>query len=164
MILAVDVDYRDNQAVVAGISFNTWHDATEQAVYTTIVNGVEAYQPGQFFRRELPCILQLLQEHSLNPDCIIIDGYVYLDGEHDPGLGKHLYDALGASVKVIGVAKRAFKDTPSYCEIYRGQSRKPLYVTAAGFELEQAKQRVTTMHGKFRIPDLIKKADRVCRA
>ena len=164
MILAVDVDYRGDQAFVAGIGFNAWSDAIEQRVYSTSVNGVEAYQPGQFFRRELPCILQLLREHALNPGCIIIDGHVYLDGDRDPGLGKHLYDALDANVNVIGVAKQAFKDTPARCKIYRGQSNKPIYVTAVGLELEQAKQWVAAMHGRFRIPDLIKKADRICRA
>lgn len=164
MILAVDVDYREDIAFVAGVGFYNWTDATEQGICTASVEGVEVYQPGQFFRRELPCILKLLEQHSLSPECIVVDGYVHLDCERDPGLGKHLYDALGARVKVVGVAKEVFKSTPEHCKIYRGRSNKPLYITAVGLGLEQAKECIASMHGKFRVPALLKKADQVCRA
>ena len=164
MILAVDVDYRGDRAFVAGVSFNAWTDASEQSVYTSHMNGVEAYLPGQFFKRELPCILKLLDDHSLNPGCIVVDGYVYLDGDREPGMGRHLYDALDAKVNVIGVAKEPFKNPTEHCRIYRGKSNKPLYVTAAGLDLEQAKDYISSMYGGFRVPALLKKADQVCRA
>ncbi len=163
MILVVDVDYRGERAFVAGVGLNGWTDSIQAYIYTTTVTGIEAYLPGQFFRRELPCILKLLQQHSLSPEQIVVDGYVYLGGEQQPGLGQHLYDALGAKVKVIGVAKESFKNTPAYCEVYRGKSNKPLYVTAAGIDLEQAKECIASMYGRFRVPALLKKADQVCR-
>lgn len=93
----------------------------------------------------------------------MIDGFVYLDGVNKPGLGKHLYDSLGKDTIVIGVAKRPFKDICDDYAIYRGRSKKPLYVTAEGIDLNQAFEAITQMHGKFRIPDLLKKVDQVCR-
>jgi hypothetical protein len=62
MILAVDVDYREDCARVAGILFRDWgdaHPATEQVVECNVVSD---YRPGEFYRRELPCIRRLLQE------------------------------------------------------------------------------------------------------
>ena len=163
MILAVDVDYRDGIAHIAGVAFTDWSDVEPSATYTSELSGIEAYEPGNFFKRELPCILKLLEEHELAPECIIIDGFVYLDGEKEQGLGKHLYDALDDKAVIIGVAKRRFNTTPESCEVYRGQSSKPLYVTAEGVAVDVAKAHIASMHGEYRIPDLLKMADRLCR-
>ena len=46
-------------------------------------------EPGQFYKRELPCILELLKQVNPLPNYIVIDGYVYLGGDEKPGLGKH---------------------------------------------------------------------------
>ena len=94
MILSVDVDYREDCAWVAGILFRDWgdaHPATEQVVECNVVSD---YRPGEFYRRELPCIRRLLQEIDQAVDCIVVDGYVYLGSEWRPGLGKHLFDNL----------------------------------------------------------------------
>ncbi len=162
-MLAVDVDYKNNIAHIAGVAFSDWQDTAPVAIYTSSMTNIADYEPGAFFRRELPCILKLLREHKLAPDCIVIDGFVYLDGQEKPGLGKHLHDALSGQTKVIGVAKRPFVNIPASCEIFRGQSLRPLYITAAGLSLELAKRSVSIMHGKYRLPDLLRKADQVCR-
>jgi len=107
--------------------------------------------------------LKLLNEHELTPECIVIDGFVYLDGEKEAGLGKHLHDELQPKSAIIGVAKNRFKNTPESCALIRGQSSKPLYVTTIGFSLDEAKDRIASMHGEYRIPDLLKKADQLCR-
>jgi len=164
MKLAVDVDYENDAAHIAGVAFSAWEDAEPSAIYTSDLSGIEAYEPGSFFKRELPCILKLLHEHELTPECIVIDGFVYLDGEKDAGLGKHLYDALDGKSSIIGVTKRPFKNTPESCKVYRGQSSQPLYVTSEGMAADAAKAYITSMHGKYRIPDLLKKADQVCRS
>ena len=122
-----------------------------------------AYEPGQFYKRELPCILKLVEENKLRVDCIVIDGYVFLDGCGKAGLGKHLYDALSGKVPVIGVAKNRFKDIGSEYEVRRGSSNRPLYITAAGIELDTAKELIRTMHGNYRVPTLLKRADQVAR-
>ena len=93
----------------------------------------------------------------------MIDGYVYLGVQQTVGLGQHLYAALVDKIPVIGVAKNEFKGTPKEFEILRGQSTKPLYVSAIGIELTQAKKNVQTMYGKYRIPELLKQVDRLSR-
>ena len=163
MKLAIDVDYNNNAAHIAGVAFTAWKDAEPSAIYTSELSGIEAYEPGNFFKRELPCILKLLQEHRLTPEYIIIDGFVYLDVYNEPGLGKHLHDTLNGASAIIGVAKRPFKSTPESCEVYRGQSSKPLYITAEGVASDDAKAHIASMHGEYRIPDLLKMADRLCR-
>lgn len=162
MILAIDVDYRDNSASVGGVAFEHWDDAKESGAYKSHLSDIDSYVPGQFYRRELPCILKLLEEHDLHPSYIIVDGFVYLDGGSEPGLGKYLYDALKGHVAVIGVAKTPFKGILDECKVYRGMSKKPLYVTAAGMSLGKAKEHVKSMHGKFRLPYLLKKVDQLC--
>ncbi|MDN3577127.1 endonuclease V [Chitinimonas viridis] len=163
MILAVDVDYAESGARVAGVMFKEWQDAVPDAIYVSEVADVAEYIPGQFYKRELPCILKLLEEYALFPDLIVIDGHVYLDGEAAPGLGAHLYHSLQGAVPVVGVAKTAYAGISPECEVYRGESGKPLYVSCVGMAIEEAKQKVASMHGPYRIPTLLKKVDQVCR-
>ena len=163
MILAVDVDYQESSAKVAGVAFRDWSDHEAQQVFVSRVEGVAEYEPGRFYKRELPCILSLLREHDLSPDVIVIDGFVYLDGVGAPGLGKHLYDSLGGEVAVVGVAKRAFRDIDERFALYRGESKNPLYITAEGIDLHRARKAIEQMDGEHRNPTLLKKADQACR-
>jgi deoxyribonuclease V len=163
MILAVDVHYTRNRARVAGVVFESWEDQLPQGIYVSTIESVAEYEPGMFFKRELPCILKLITENELRPEMIIVDGYVYLDGQSDPGLGKHLYDALNGEVIVIGVAKKRFTGIDARHEVHRGDSKRPLYVTAVGLEVDRAKEYIHRMHGKSRLPSLIKRVDQVCR-
>ena len=116
-----------------------------------------------FFKRELPCILKLLNEIEYKPSCIVVDGYVFLDGISQPGLGKYLYDALDKEIPVIGVAKRSFAKISDEFALLRGDSQKALYITAAGIDQALAKEYIASMYGKHRNPSLLKKADQVCR-
>jgi deoxyribonuclease V len=133
----------------------------------------------------LPCLLALLREHALAPRLIVIDGFVFLSGgaesqTHDsdrqpnettadadhalrPGLGKHLYDALDGRIPVIGVAKTAFAGMPADCAALRGDSARPLFVTAVGVASAPARAWIRQMHGAHRIPTLLKRVDRLCR-
>ena len=162
MILAIDVQYSKDIAFVAGVAFSEWCSEAPDAVYVSVVYHVEKYQPGNFYKRELPCILKLLKEHHLKPETIVIDGYVFLDGKQEPGLGKHLYDSLGGQLEIIGVAKKAFSDIEQGHEVFRGKSRKPLYITTSG-DLESAKGHISMMFGKNRTPVILKQADQLCR-
>jgi deoxyribonuclease V len=45
----------------------------------------------------------------------------------------------------------------------RGDSSRPLYVTALGVDVETAAEDVRRMHGRFRLPTMLKRADRLCR-
>lgn len=163
MILAVDVAYGDNRAVIAGVLFNDWPDAmpAEEIVISRPVP--DNYLPGQFYRRELPCIAALLEHVSQPVDFIIVDAFVYLGRDKKAGLGKHLRDILEQKIPVIGVAKKPYRETPESCKVLRGRSLKPLYVTADGISLERAKFLVSIMHGKGRIPTMLRYVDRLCR-
>ncbi len=163
MILAVDVQYKNDSACVAGVLFEHWTSPSAAGEYKSHVKKVEHYIPGQFYKRELPCILQLLAEHTLHPIVMVIDGYVFLDGHVKPGLGKHLYESLGRRVPVVGVAKEAFRGYCTECAVFRGKSTRPLYVTAVGCSASGARTHIKAMFGKHRIPEQIKRADQVCR-
>ncbi|SDH64056.1 endonuclease V [Nitrosomonas sp. Nm132] len=163
LILAIDVQYDKTNGLVAGVALKSWTDASPSNIYVSKIENVDDYLPGQFYQRELPCIFKLLNEHSLRPEYIVVDGYVYLDGCSKPGLGKQLYDALHGKVKVIGVAKRSYVGISEEYAIFRGSSKKPRYITSAGETLSAAKLHIMSMHGVHRIPTMLKKVDQLCR-
>jgi deoxyribonuclease V len=163
MILAIDVDYRDQEAIVAGVLFRDWSDEEPLQEFLISCQIPSNYMPGEFYRRELPCIAELLTYVNTELECILIDGFVHLGRELEPGLGMHLWNMLEQKVVVIGVAKSPFKYTPKSCEVRRGKSKKPLFVTAEGIKQERAKLLIRNMHGNDRIPALLRHADRLCR-
>ena len=132
--------------------------------------GVADYEPGAFYKRELPCILTLLHmldivNNPYNIECIFVDSFVDL---HDhAGLGRHLYTdlyvALGRETQVIGVAKTAFQGAQAV-EVVRGvSSKKPLYVQAAGMLNLEAAEMVKSLDGENRIPTMLKLVDTLAR-
>jgi deoxyribonuclease V len=163
MIIAVDVHYSKNDAVAAGVEFQNWADAEVLRELVVSISLVAGYKPGEFYKRELPCILALLDQLKVLPAYIVVDGYVYLDDAHRPGLGKHLYDALQGKVPVIGVAKSPFKNTPSDSAVIRARSKRPLYVTAAGLDRAEAKRYIQQMHGQYRLPTVLRRVDQLSR-
>jgi deoxyribonuclease V len=163
MIACVDVDYRERGAVAACVLLRDWPDAKPAAEAVVRIDAVAPYVPGQFFRRELPCLLAVLEAVKVRPEVVVIDGYVWLGDEHDPGLGAYLFEALKREVAVIGVAKTKFLRATWDKEILRGRSQTPLHVTAAGVSLDQAAEHIQQMHGPHRIPTLLKRADQLCR-
>jgi len=77
VILAVDVQYSDRTGSVAGVLFNNWTDSKPFKEYLSIIDDICEYESGQFYKRELPCILKLINEHSISPTVLVIDGYVF---------------------------------------------------------------------------------------
>jgi deoxyribonuclease V len=163
MFACVDVHYYDNTAVAACVLFQNWADAHSMQQITVSISDIKPYQPGKFYERELPCILKVLDRVPQRPDTIVIDGYVWLDTEKSPGLGSHIYQALHERAAIIGVAKSKFQGSNHAQKVLRGTSKRPLYITAAGIDSETASCYVKKMHGKFRIPTLLKLADTLCR-
>ncbi len=163
MIAAIDVAYHDSNATAACVVFERWPDAAPVFETTCEIANIAPYEPGQFYRRELPCILAVLDTLEQLPSFIVIDGYVWLSNEQEPGLGGHLYAALKKRATVVGVAKTRFSRAEAVAEIRRGQSQTPLYITAAGMSLVKAASCIQGMHGDFRIPTLIRRADQLCR-
>jgi deoxyribonuclease V len=162
MILALDAYYdeRTLNATGAAVVFEHWDDAEPLSEYTAICEGIQPYQPGEFYKRELPCLLAVLETVHEPMSLIVVDGYVSLGDK--PGLGWRLWEALDRHVPVIGVAKTRFR-TVTALEVLRGQSQTPLYVTAAGMEPTEAAEHVRRLHGPFRIPTLLTRVDWLAR-
>lgn len=161
-----DVDYRDAGARAACVLAQSWGDAMPTSEHACDIDSVEAYEPGSFYKRELPCLLSVLNRLPEPPDIAVVDGYVWLDGEERPGLGFHLFKALGSKMPVVGIAKTAFVGAEASLhvgKVYRGQSRKPLFVTSVGVELAIASAWVKGMAGPHRIPSLLTAVDRLAR-
>jgi deoxyribonuclease V len=163
VIASVDVDYREPGALAACILFRDWADAQGCEALTESINAIEPYQPGQFYRRELPCILAVLGKVQAPLDAVIVDGYVWLGDETSPGLGAHLYEVLARKVPVIGVAKTNFHGATAARPVLRGDSERPLFVSAVGLDLTQACAHIQSMHGEYRIPTLLRQVDRLAR-
>jgi deoxyribonuclease V len=163
MKYVLDVQYNENKnAIVACIGFKNWDDKKASYAKTHFIENIEPYETGFFYKRELPCLMEALAGLD-NIDCIIVDGYVWLEKVTHAGLGLHLYNALEKKVPVIGVAKTIFSGTPHACEILRGESKKPLFISSVDMELEEAKKHVAKMNGKYRIPTFLKEVDALAR-
>jgi len=165
MKIVIDVGYKDNQANIAAVSFKNWKDEQPLDTKKVLLNNIAAYEPGQFYKRELPCLEEILSHYDLKKtDVVIVDGFVWLNSEKKKGLGANLYEVLDKKIPVIGVAKRAFHGENKYCKtIERGESKNPLYVTSEGIDVDVAARSIQKMHGEFRIPTMLKKVDQLSR-
>ena len=163
MIACLDVHYKGIFANVACVLFADWADGNIIKKFVEQIKGVKAYMPGRFYKRELPCLLRVLDNISEPMDTIVIDGYVWLDEKKSPGLGAYLYEALDKSIPIIGVAKSRFKDAEFTQKVFRGRSKRPLYITSVGIDSKIAADCIRKMHGKHRIPTLLKGVDQLCR-
>ena len=135
MIAAVDVHYDEaaRRGRAAAVVFDAWEDGEAAGEYVAEVENVADYVPGEFYRRELPCLMAVMGKVEPKPDVV-----------------------------VVGVAKTFFVGAPAR-EVLRGGSKMPLYVSAAGMEVEDAADSVARMHGGYRIPTMLKRVDRVAR-
>jgi len=77
MIIAIDVHYRENIAKTVSIEFENWTNEEPTKIHILELPKTAEYVPGQFYKRELPCILEVLKLSNLNDaDLIIIDGTI----------------------------------------------------------------------------------------
>lgn len=162
-IACVDVHYFEGGRRAALVLFDEWSDAVaareiveEHSVAST------PYVPGEFFRRELDAILSIVTPVVGELRAIVVDGYVWLDDRGRPGLGARVREALGDAVPVIGAAKTRFRGAGGI-EVSRGESVRPLIVTAVGMEERVAADAIRSMHGEHRLPTLLKRADDLAR-
>src|SRR5205809_7836173 len=135
MHLALDVFYGPDWTRGACVGFES-RDA-ETPAFTLVEQFAGAageYEPGEFKKRELPYLEQLIETARARStvETILVDGYVWLDGGK-PGLGGALFEKV--SLPIIGVAKTRFRGAAAI-EVLRGQSHSPLYVTTAGLPPE----------------------------
>jgi deoxyribonuclease V len=172
----LDVDYRGDHAFAAGLGCVGPREAASGETFGTPIPSsrrvvevapIAAYEPGAFYKRELPCLLALLADTTPFADeieALVIDGYVWL-GAGRPGLGAHLHLAIGERIPVIGIAKNSFHDNDEATPLWRGESRKPLFVTVVGpsGEMSTVLTLLANLPGSFRLPDMVKLVDHLCR-
>ena len=167
--LILDVYYQENQktndtiATVTGIRFEGIEQSNILSEHIVEISEVAPYESGQFYKREMPCLLALINQIKEPFDMIIIDGYVFLDGISKAGLGKHLYDNLANIKPIIGIAKNHFYDITEEYAVWRGISKHPLYVTSIGTDVENAKEIVSKMDGDHRMPKMVTYVDQLGR-
>lgn len=160
MIVALDVQYGVTAVTTAVVGWRAWPDATAALERVERHASPPApYVPGAFVQRELPYLLAALAGVTAPIETIVIDGHVWL-GVDRKGLGAHLHDHT--RLPVIGVAKNAFVGAQAL-PVIRGDSAKPLHVTAAGIDPAAAAAAIASMHGPYRLPTLLKRADSLAR-
>ncbi len=163
MKACVDVSYSARAAIAAALTFHSWSDGQAAAEHVTWVAEPRPYVPGSFFQRELPCIVAVLELIEARLEVIVVDGVVWQDGTGTPGLGAHLWEHLGRTTPVVGVAKSQFGTASHAVPVLRGRSGKPLWVTAVGLEPSAAGRHVAAMSGQHRIPNLLAQVHRLSR-
>ena len=73
MIAAFDVHYLDDAcATAAAVLFFDYSAKAPESILSGIVRVDSGYIPGRFYKRELPCILSLLEKIDPPPEEIII--------------------------------------------------------------------------------------------
>lgn len=164
MLLAIDIHYKATYAKCVGVLFN-WEDESPNDTIITTVKEVQPYIPGEFYKRELPCVLKVIEKVNLATlEAIIVDGHVYVDNEKKFGLGGYLWKALDEKVPIIGIAKKPFVNTDKVSTpILRGNSTKPLFISSIGIAHEDVLQKVKLLHGAHRMPTLLKEMDRLTK-
>jgi deoxyribonuclease V len=161
---AVDVHYlASGSARAAMVLAGDPAFATIRRSATALVPTAATYEPGEFFRRELPALHAVLDDadDAKDIELLVVDGYVDLDPSHRPGLGAYAHKEF--NVPVIGVAKSRFLTATHAVPVVRGRSARPLFVTSAGVGLTEAAELVQAMSGEHRIPAALRLVDRLAR-
>lgn len=161
MVLAVDVHYKQGYAKAVGVLFS-WEDSIPQKIITENIYQAEDYHPGQFYKRELPCIAALLKKVDLSIiKVILVDGHIYVDNNQNFGLGGHLWLFLEKRIPIVGIAKKPlFQNIKTVTKIFRGKSKKPLYVSSIGITESIVIDEINKMKGEYRIPTILKLLDK----
>jgi deoxyribonuclease V len=164
MKLVMDYQIDGDAARVGAVAFDDWSAGEGTKNYALDVAHVEKAAKGELDLRALPWLIRLLEANRLQPEAIVLEGFVHLDAQDTPALGRRLHDTLGGRTAVIGVSRSPFKgDTPDQFCVFREEETPPLVVTCAGIDLGAAKARIRVMHGRKRVPTLMKLAARIAK-
>ncbi len=158
-----DVYYHGNSAKASCIVFQTGDEEKIISRYDEIIGHTNEYISGEFYKRELPCILKVYKKIREKIGLIMVDSFVMLENGKK-GLGGYLYYSLDEKIPVIGVAKTFYKGSENYIEVYRGKSKRPLFVSSIGIGQDYAGDLVKSLKGENRIPDVLKAVDHQSRS
>lgn len=181
--LATDTYYYKDRAKTVGVIFNSWEDSEPAEVIHSWLSDTEygPYIPGEFYKRELPCIINLFKTNNIDLkdyDTIILDGLARLPGSSEEGLGIHLEDKIQElwpdldfydRPAIMGIAKTKFGDVENdkgTSVVLRGTAKTPLYVNTTWHMLSssEAADNLKKMHGDYRIPTLLKILDKATKS
>ena len=164
MVVIIDADYDEElkKGHAAGVVAEKITDEKATGIVTAIVDNIGEYIPGQFYKRELKIAEAVISQLRIQDiELIVVDGYAD-SGTEEHALGTFVYEKY--NIPVIGIAKNKYpRCTIPDTEVYRGESKKPLYVTSKGISHEEAKKYVEEMAGEYRLPFLVKYADKAAR-
>lgn len=163
MKLVVAVQQAGSVSHAVALVFETWDQPEATRVYGATVQPGEKPARGEPDLREVACVLQLLDQCALQPELMVIEGLVHRDASETPAMGQHLYRALGGRTAVIGVSNTLPPDLPPQFQVMREDEAPAIAVTCAGIDLASAKARLRAMHGRKRLPTLLKLATRLAK-
>ncbi|HJT27676.1 MAG TPA: endonuclease V [Pyrinomonadaceae bacterium] len=85
----LDVYYVDPRAAAACVVLSSWQASEPDECVLRPIDQVMPYEPGAFYRRELPCLEEVLKALRHVPEILVVDGYVWL-GQGKKGLSAYL--------------------------------------------------------------------------
>ena len=169
--LAIDsYYYSETDCYTVGFVFSHWNSKRPDYILESTVTEFSPYIPGEFYKRELPGILSIVQKVNLREfDTIILDGFTNLidnSGDFIPGLGERLESEITIhnNLSIIGVAKTLFGKSDLYSyPLYRGSAKNPLWISitsGSSIDLNTAYNRINSMYGDNKLPDILKQLDK----
>lgn len=164
MIACFDVYYHAQGATAAGLTIADWKATKTESEFVLEIDNVGDYQAGEFYKRELAPLLDVIKQIKTPIRYYVIDAYCHLSPDKAPGLGAYLHKELPEDAIVIGVAKNGFRRTKHAVELARSGSSRRLYVTSIGCSYQKAANLIESMHGEFRMPTILKKVDQLSRS
>ncbi|WP_035726787.1 endonuclease V [Eisenibacter elegans] len=185
LLLTLDVQYKDDEAFVAG-DFQYYDGQWLYTLVTQLTVGFP-YVSGYFCFREGPVLQafydRVLQAGYLRPDILLVDGHGIA---HPRGLGVASWLGIHTGQPCVGVAKRALlryegqlaedmgstlplldsEDGTTVGYVVRTQaSVKPLFVSPGHLvSVDQSLDLLQHLQGSYRLPECIRRADQAARA
>ncbi|MEU6714725.1 endonuclease V [Nonomuraea sp. NPDC046802] len=180
LVAGLDVHYHGDDRLTAAVVVL---DAASLApVARAVVHGRAAfpYVPGLFAFREVPALVEALEELSVTPDLLVCDGYGLA---HPRGFGLACHLGVLTGLPSLGVGKTPFvgrHETPAaergawtpivHDGVTVGRALrtqdgvKPVYVSQGHrISLDTATEQVLRLATRYRLPEPIRHADHLAR-
>lgn len=183
IVLALDIQYDDDKACVAGdvLYWQGEHIGT----FAGVSKAGNEYVSGYFCFREGPPLLHFLNHlnryKSINPALIIVDGHGIA---HPRRFGVACWLGLAANIPCIGSAKKSLLKYTGELAVQQGsvlpvylaeevvgyvvrtqEGVRPVFVSPGHqMSIENSLKVIEHLAGDFRIPDMLRRADQSARA
>ncbi|MFG3436793.1 endonuclease V [Nonomuraea sp. NPDC047897] len=180
LVAGLDVHYRDDERLTAAVV--VLDAATLSVVEQATAHGRAAfpYVPGLFAFRELPALVEALEQLTVTPDLLVCDGHGLA---HPRGFGLACHLGVLTGLPALGVGKTPFVGTHATPGPERGawtpivldgstvgralrtqDGIKPVYVSPGHrIDLETATDQVVRLTPRHRLPEPVRRADHLAR-